>query len=405
MNIFSNILNRISPKEAETRSNTVTFDGVLGALWNGKTKSGANVNYKSAMTTSAIFACINIISETIASLPLNVYQKSDKSTEINKNHKLSQLISAAPNDLQTRFVFWQTMVSNVLGTGNAYARIHRDKSYIPSYLEPLESSEVETSFDFSKNKIAYKTDGKIIKSEDMIHIQDLTFDGVNGISRITYHRETIGIGLTELDFQASFLGNGANVSGVLENPGVLNDEAYKRQAKSWRSTYEGSDNSGKTAILEGGTTYKQMGIKPIDAQFLEQRKFTVEEIARIYRVPLHLLQDLSRSTNNNIEHQSIDFVTHTIRPWVKRIEAELDRKLFTEVEKRSNNVFTRFNLDALLRGDVKSRSEFYRSLYNTSSISPNEIRQYEGLNPYDGGDEYFVQGSMQPVKNAGNEDK
>jgi HK97 family phage portal protein len=187
------------------------------------------------------------------------------------------------------------------------------------------------------------------------------------------------------------------LAGIISAPNKVSDEQFKRNRKSWNDTYGGAGNTNKTAFLDGGQSYQSLGIKPIDAQFLEQRKFTLEEIARIYRVPLHLLQDLSRSTNNNIEHQTTDFAVHTIRPWLKRIEPEINRKFFTEAEKRDGKVRVKFNMDALLRGDVKSRSELYRTLFNTSSLSPNEIRQLEGFNPYAGGDIKYTQINMEPV--------
>jgi HK97 family phage portal protein len=358
-------------------------------LTGGASDSGQIVNRETAMQFSAVYACVRIISETIASLPLAILERSDGYVNY-AQHPLSTFIELEPNAVMTRFMFWETMIAHVLLEGNAYAIIERDMDMMPKSFIIVNPNDVEIMYDDRKAKLMYKIDGKIYYNWKILHIAGISFDGVKGLSPISYHRDSIGIGLSEMEFQGKFFKNGAQISGVLENPGKLTDDAYKRIAQSWRNTYEGAQNAGKTAILEGGTAYKTIGIKPIDAQFMEQRRFTIEDIARIYRVPLHLLQDLSRSTNNNIEHQSIDFVQHTIRPHIKRIEAELDRKIFTEKEKKSRKYFTRFNLDALLRGDVRSRGEFYRTLSNIGAINANEVRSMEGMNPYEGGDIYRV---------------
>lgn len=364
------------------------------------TDGDAAVNVKTSMQFSAVYACVRIISETIASLPIAVLTASDGKIE-NVSHPLKYLVEKSPNSVMTRFKFWETIISHMLLTGNGYAIIKKNKAtQLPEKLLLITNpEEVDILFDPLKDFLGYKYKGKVYPNDEILHIAGLSLDGIKGLSPIEYHRKTISTGLNEVNFQQKFFENGAHLSGIVSFAGSLNEDAYKRIKKSWNERYSGTNNTGATAILEGGADYKPIGIKPVDAQFMEQRRFTIEDIARIYRVPLHLLQDLSRSTNNNIEHQSIDFVMHTIRPTVKRIESELDTKLFTEEEKRAGSVFTRFNLDALLRGDVKSRAEFYKSLYYTASLNSNEIRQMEGLNPYIGGDTYFVQSNTQPVNN------
>ena len=394
--------------EADTRGLNPENPSVSLAEWMSSQDSdgGEVVNLNSSMRYSAVYACVRIISETIASLPINILENRNGRVE-NNPHPLKYFIEQNPNESMTRFQFWETIISHMLLNGNGYAIIKRNRLEQPEkFLLITNPQDVEVVFNSEKDVLKYKVTNngttKTYSSYEILHLAGLSLDGVEGLSPIEYHRKTISTGLGEVNFQRSFINKGAQLSGVLEFPKALTDNAIKRLTKSWQDKHGGSENVGKTAILEEGGTYKTIGIKPIDAQFMEQRRFTLEDIARIYRVPLHLLQDLSRSTNNNIEHQSIDFVQHTIRPQVKRIESELDRKIFTEAEKKERRYFTRFNLEALLRGDVKSRADFYKSLYYTGSMNANEIRSLEGMNPYDGGDQYFVQSNTQPVNQLGN---
>ena len=352
----------------------------------GDTSSGNAVTVDNSLTFSAIYACVRIIAETIASLPLGKFEAKDSGI-----YPLpDRFITVRPSPLMTRFIFLETIITHVLLWGNCYARIIRNGSAAPVKLDIIHPSKIKTLLT-AKGDLYYKIAGvdKQIAAIDMIHIQGLTFDGITGLSPISYHKEMIGAGLAQNKFQGAFYKRGATVSGTIEIPGKMDDQQFEHFRTDWEKTYSGSDNNFKTAILEAGAKYTAIGIKPIDAQYIETKRFTIEEIARIYRVPLHLLQDLSRSTNNNIEHQSIDFAMHTIRPWLKRIEPEFDYKLLTEDEKAAGNVFYRFNLEGLLRGDVKTRSEFYKSMYSIKAMTPNEIRANENLNPIVGGDEFI----------------
>lgn len=375
----------------ENPSTDLSKSNWLYSLLGGtSTSSGESVTKDSSLQFSAVYACVRIISETIASLPIAKYESRDGGIY----QVPEKFITLRPNKLMTRFVFFETIISHVLLWGNCFGHIIRNKStYAPEQINIIHPDNVSPELS-SKGKLYWKvinttnnTNYKI-PDIDMIHISGLSYDGITGLSPISYHRETIGAGLAENSFTGSFYKRGASVAGVIEMPGTkpMDDKQFEDFRKRWESTYSGTQNAHKTAILEGGAKYTSIGIKPIDAQFIETRRFTVEEIARIYRVPLHLLQDLSRSTNNNIEHQSIDFATHTIRPWLKRIEPELDYKLLTEQEKESGKYFYRFNLEGLLRGDVKTRADFYQKMYSIKAMLPNEIRSFENLNPIAGGD-------------------
>ena len=283
--------------------------------------------------------------------------------------------------------------------GNAYAVIRRDENSNIQELILVHPSDVNV-FRSEKDSRLYYTvsiDGRgyNVASKDMLHIPGLSFDGIKGYSPIAVMRESMGLGLAAQKFGARFFGNGANMDGVIEVAGTLSDTVYDRLRKSWDEKYHGISNSHKTAILEGGSTYKRIGIPPEEAQFLQTRQFQISEVGRMFGVQPHLLMDLDRATNNNIEHQGMEFVTFTLTPWVSRIEAELNRKLFTTEEKITK--YVEFNLSGLLRGDSKSRSEYYKSMFSIGAMSPNRIRQLENESAYDGGDQHFAQAGYMPI--------
>lgn len=353
------------------------------------TSAGVHVNEDSAMRFSAVWGAVRILSETIASLPLNVYKKTDAGKEIDREHPIYKLLHSEPNGFMTSFIFREVLMSHVSLWGNHYSLIVKKKQR-PVELIPLHPTEVEPVL--LKNKLYYKVDSENVRGtydyEDILHIPGLSFDGIKGKSPITYARENIGLGLAAEKFGANFFGNGANLSGVLEHPATLSDAAQGRILKSWNSKYSGINKSHKTAVLEEGMKYTRIGIPPQDSQFIETRKFSINEIARIFRIPPHMLADLEKSSFSNIEQQSIEFVIHTIRPWVVRIEQEINRKLFWEVEKGVN--FAEFNLNGLLRGDAEARGSFYNTMFMIGAMSPNDIREFENLNKIDGGEKYYV---------------
>jgi HK97 family phage portal protein len=261
---------------------------------------------------------------------------------------------------------------------------------------------VERDIEFGRLIYKYLKDGQqiILTSEQVLHIPGLGFDGIKGYSPIHMAREAIGLALATEEFGARFFGNGARPGGILEHPGVVKDPEKLR--KSWEEVYKGIKNSHKIAVLEEGMKYHEIGIPPEDAQFLETRRFQLNEICRIFRVPPHLVGDLTRATFSNIEHQSIEFVVHTIRPWLVRWEQAITKCLLREGERKI--YFPKFTVDGLLRGDFKARMEGYAIGRQNGWLSANDIRELEDLNPIpeeQGGDLYLVNGNMIPAKSAG----
>lgn len=388
-------------------------DEKMQAFMNGEdladTRVGLFVSEESAMRTSAVYACVRVLAETVASLPLPLYKRLSKGKEKATYHPLYSLLHDVPNHEMTSFSFRETMMTHLLLWGNAYALIIY-KGKTPVELWPLHPSRVYVDrHSVTKELIYYYSDDdgqKVYSPNQILHIPGLSYNGIKGLSPIALARETIGLSQATEEFGSRFFSNGARPGGILEHPGIVKDPEKLRT--SWENVYKGIKNSHKIAVLEEGMTYKEIGIPPNDAQFLETRKFQLNEICRMFRVPPHLIGDLERATFSNIEHQSIDFVVHTIRPWLVRWEQAIQRCLLSEGER--SLYFVKFTVDGLLRGDFKTRMDGYAVGRQNGWYSANDIRELEDLNPLPdemGGDLYLVNGNMRPItaaiKNQGGE--
>ncbi|MCP8970564.1 phage portal protein [Ectobacillus ponti] len=386
---------------------TTSYSGLVGnidvlSLSPPQSDAGVTVNENIAMQNVAVSAAIGIISETIGSLPLELYKHMKDGRQIAKEHPVWMLIHDSPNPFMTAIVFWELLMSHVLSWGNGYAEIEWGADGWPKALWPLRPDTTFPYVDYSDNSFKYRVsfNGQIreLKPHQVLHIHGLGFDGLRGYSPIKMHTQAIGLSIALEKFGASYFGNGAKPGGVLEHPGQLSDTANANLRTGWETMHKGLDNTHRIAILEEGMSYKQIGIPPEDSQFLESRKFQIAEIARIYRVPLHMLAELDRSTNNNIEHQSIEFVKHTIRPWAIKIEQEINSKLLLPRERKK--YFCSFDMDDLLRGDMLSRYNAYQIARQNGWMSANDIRAKENQNPIpkeQGGNEYMVNSAMQPI--------
>lgn len=379
----------------------------------GRTTSGKPVNERTAMQTTAVYACVRILAEAIASLPLHVYEyQDDGGKKLVHDHPLYYLLHDEPNSEMTSFVFRETLMSHLLIWGNAYAQIIRDGAGRVLGLYPLLPDKMEVQRDdrgniyyvYSRNSDEnpmFKEYGNIkLKAEDVLHIPGLGFDGLIGYSPIAMAKNAVGMTLACEEYGASFFANGANPGGVLEHPGVLKDPSKVRE--SWNSVYRGVNNAHKIAVLEEGMKYQQIGIPPEEAQFLETRKFQINEIARLYRIPPHMVGDLDKSSFSNIEQQSLEFVKYTLDPWVIRWEQSLQRSLLLPGEK--GKYFIKLNVDGLLRGDYQSRMNGYAVGRQNGWFSANDIREMENMNPIpdeEGGNLYLVNGAMTKLADAG----
>ena len=377
----------------------------------GPTAAGKNVNERSAMQLTAVYACVRILAEGVAGLPLHLYKcGKNGSREKAVDHSLYFLLHDEPNPEMTSFVFRETLMTHLLLYGNCYCQIIRDGRGQVTALYPLMPNQMSVDRD-EKGQLYYtylrsgeeadtmKKGTVYLLPEDVLHIPALGFDGLVGYSPIAMAKNSIGMGLACEEYGAKFFANGAAPSGVLEHPGTIKD--ITRLRESWNAIYGGSKNAGKVAILEEGMHYSPISISPNEAQFLETRKFQVDEIARIFHVPPHMIGDLDRSTFSNIEQQSLEFVKYTLNPWVCRWEQALTRSLLSPKEKREYSI--KFNVDGLLRGDYQSRMNGYAVGRQNGWMSANDIRELENMDKISaeqGGDLYLVNGNMIKMTDA-----
>ena len=378
----------------------------------GNTSAGKAVNEHTAMQMTAVYSCVRILSETLASLPLHVYRyNSSGGKEKNLKHPLYKLLHDEPNPEMTSFAFRETLMSHLLLWGNAYAQIIRNARGEVVALYPLMPNKMTVDRD-SRGRLFYlykrgfdenignKNSEVYLTQSDVLHIPGLGFDGLVGYSPIAMAKNAVGLAIATEEYGAKFFANGAAPGGVLEHPGTIKDP--QKVKESWNAAYRGSHNAHRVAVLEEGMKYQSIGISPEQAQFLETRKFQINEIARIFRVPPHMLADLEKSSFSNIEQQSLEFVKYTLDPWVVRWEQAMCRALLIDGEKPT--VFIKFNVDGLLRGDYMSRMSGYATARQNGWMSANDIRELENLDriPEElGGDLYLINGAMTKLQDAG----
>lgn len=350
------------------------------------TRSGVRVTPATAMRISTVWACVQAASQDVAKLPLILYRRTrGGGKERATDHPLYHLAHDRPNGLQTSFDFRRTMQAHRELGGNAYALKVRVRGQVKELL-PIHPSRVTVSRRGDWERV-YKVGSATYTRAEMFHLSGLSLDGLTGLSPIGEHRESVGLALAMLEHGAKLFTNFARPSGVLEAPTELSDAAAARMKKSWNER-QGGDNIGSVALLEGGTKFSPMSLSMEDAQYLESRQFQRSEIASIYRMPPHKIGDLTKSTNNNIEHQALEYVGDSLVPRLVEWEQMLNAELLTPAEQEV--YFFEFLVDGLLRGDQKSRNEAYAMAVLNGWMSRNEVRVRENMNPVEGLDEYRV---------------
>ena len=378
----------------------------------GQSSAGKVVNERTAMQTTAVYSAVRILAESIASLPLHVYEKGEDGNRVRaEDLNLFYLLHDKPNPEMTSFIFRETLMTHILLWGNAFAQILRNGRGEVVGLYPLLPNKMSVERD-ETGQLYYRylrydnepptMDGNtvILMPSDVLHIPGLGFDGLVGYSPISMTKNAIGLALAAEEYGSRFFANGAAPAGVLEHPGVIKDVSKLRE--SWNSTFGGTANAGKIAILEEGLHFNPIAMSPQDSQLLETRQYQITEIARIFRIPPHMLADLSKATFSNIEHESLEYVKYTLTPWICRWEASLTDALLTREEQRKYEI--RFNVDGLLRGDYKSRMEGYAIGINNGFMCPNDVRRLEGFDlipDEKGGNNFLVQGAMIKLEDAG----
>ena len=374
------------------------------AFGGGASASGIIVNPQTAMQAAAVYSCVQVLSQSIGMLPLNVYRGApggDRAPAL--DHSLWPLLHDQPNDYQTSVDFFEMMTLALCLRGNAYAYINRTRSGRVAELLPLHPDMVRTEMrgDFSLIYHITMPDGsfKTFNVGEIFHVRGLTLNGWLGISPIAYARESIGLALATEKFGGQLFRNGAKMGGVLEHPGKIGEQAYDRLKTTFDDAHSG-ENAHKTAILEEGMKFSKVAMTGEDAQFLETRKYQRSEIAAIFRVPPHMIGDLEKATFSNIEQQSLEFVNYTLMPWLNRIEKAIKRDLIDKSER--NSITVKFNPAALLRGDAAARSTFYHNGVLDGWMTRNEARRMESdlgiiLNPLEDLDTPLMPLNMVPV--------
>ena len=395
MGVIDTIKNVFNPSKDEVRHEQRALN-VVPAFG-----SVVAVGSDNALTFTAVWAAIRLLSESVSSLPLNVFTNSNGDKIIAENNPVYPLLKIRPNNYQSKITFLEKVMMDLLTKGNSYVRIERNRGAIPTALLPLNADDVNIKF--IDGVLFYETGSNIYDASDILHFKTITKDGIIGLSPIDQCKNSIGWGMAVEEFGNTFFKNGAKLSGVLQTDRALSETAIGRLKNSFNNVYAQLTGSNSTVVLEEGLTFKPISISAEQAQFLASRTFSIEEVARIFNIPPHMLKDLSKSSFNNIEMQSQEFVTYTLMPYLTRIEQEMNLKLF-----RTNEIgktFVQFNVNGLLRGNTKDRSEFYRTMLNIGAMSINEIRNKENMNKIADGDKHFMQLNMTTIDKIGKEEK
>ena len=345
----------------------------------GHTVSGANVNEATALTISTVYACTYKIASTLASLNLDIYERNGRNIDVANVHPAFDVIKYKPNEYQTAFEFWETIISHAVLNGCGYALIERDARGYATQLICLDYYDVDRKFVNGQPVFSVKNVG-MVQPENMLEICNLQRK-----SPIRLHRENLGLAKSAEEFGAEYFGSGGQMTGILSSDQPLRKEQMDIIQQSWNKAQQ----QAGTKLLPFGFKYSRISISPDEAQFIETRKFQAEEICRIFSVPPALVQLESQTTYNNVEQQNLQFARHTVTPWAKRIEQEIDRKLLQARERPE--LYSKFNLNDLYRGDMQSRAAFYTQMLQNGVLNINEVRQKEDMNPTEGGDTHVVQ--------------
>lgn len=371
-----------------------------GGGYGARNPAGVRITHDTALQSTVVLACARVLAESVAGLPLHLLKRlADGGKEIARENPLYGILHDAPNSWQTSFEWREQMMLHLCLHGNAYCEIVPGTAGAVTQLLPLHPSRMKVE-QIENGRLRYKYREEqgtetVYTQDQIMHLRWLSDDGIHGMVPIELARDAIGLARACEIHGAAFFGNGARPGVVLSTDNTLSAEAAETLRNNWERMHRGAERSNRTAVLTGGLKPIEMGGNNQEAQFLEARRFQVEEICRLYRVPPHLVGDLTRSSFSNIEQQSIDFVQHTLLPWLRRFETAIARDLITD-----SAYFAEFDTRGLLRGDAAARASYYQTLWNLGVASINEIRRWENLDPVDGGDTRFVQLNMQTLDQA-----
>jgi HK97 family phage portal protein len=396
MRIFGFNITRRSIENPRVPISQIDLDG-----YGAGTAAGESVTERSALALTAVYAAIRLISETTATLPIHLIRERGGRRERVYSDPVGDLLRVSPNDEMTASTFVETVLANAVASGTGIAYIYRhEKSKKPLQLYPVpyylvRPERVKNEAGQFEKRYLLTLDGKTFSANDadVLHLPGFSYDGITGYSPIALMRESIGVSLAAQKYGAKFFGGGGRPRGVIELSGHLKSETFEEFKQRWRAAY-GSADSNDTAILEHGAKYSPISIPPEDAQFLQTRQFGVLDVARMFRVPPHMLGDLTKASYSSIEQQNIDLVTYTLRPWLVKFEQELNRKLLSA----NSGHYFRFAVEGLLRGDIASRYASYAIGRQWGWLSVNDILELEDRNPVENGNDYLVPMNMIPAE-------
>lgn len=370
---------------------------LIRMLRGDETRGGIEVDYDSALSATAVFDGVRMISQDVARVPLNIYTKLDRGRQVASDHALQDVLHSEPNPEQTALEMREMVTAFAVLCGTGFAHIVADRGGRVRELWPLPPWRVtpkrtESGKRFWEVRFPEVETPQPVPASEMFVLRGFGTDGVLGADVVDKMRESIGLTLATEAFGGAFFGNGSHPSGVLEVPQLMSDKAYARLKTDWDEKHKGLKNAHKVAVLEEGAKWVSIGVPPEAAQFLETRKFQVTECARILNIPPHKLKDLERATFSNIEHQAIDYVTGSLGPWYNRWEQACDKWLLTPSERKT--LYVEHVIEGLLRGDIKTRYEAYSVGRQNGWLSVNDVRERENMNPVEGGDDLHVQSNL-----------
>lgn len=358
---------------------------LLWALGGSPTSSGARVSADTAFNVITYYACVDLIAKLVAMLPLRLYQRGTNGPAEVTSHNAAWLLRDRPNNFQTPFEFKRYLMASAASRGNGYARVFRDGYYDPTEIVPFAPSAIRPEYIPALRTVIYRgcavpAGQDHLLSSDVIHVKALSTDGLSGLSPLQVMRETLGLALTYQVHTGSTFANGARIPGVLESATVLNPADISKLRESWEQAYGGAENTSRPRILNG-LKWASVGMNNEDAELLASRKFEVEEIARFFGIPLHLIQSTEKSTTygSGIEQLNRSTVDYMLTPWIVNLEQTLNAVLLTEQERRTGQMYFKVNLSAFLRGDNATRANFYKTMRELRALTVNEIREWEEL--------------------------
>ena len=373
------------------------FISAMSAISRGA-NSGVSVDKNTALTFTAVWSAVRLLSESISILPVNVYDRQPNGDKnLAPKNAVYNLVHNEPNNYMSSVAFFEKVMMDLCLSGNSYVHIVRNGGGTPQELLPLNAQDINVKINDGQIFYHNKNSDIVLDDYDVLHFKGVSQDGIMGLSPITQNANAIGWGLALEEYGSKYFTNSAKLSGVLETDRALSEEAISRLRTSFSDTYNQLQNAQSTAILEEGLSFKPITISPEQSQFLASRVFSITEVSRMFNIPTFMLQEHSKSSFNNIESLSQSYVTYTLMPYIRRMESEMNRKLFKTNEK--GKLFVEWNVNGLLRGNIKDRTDAYKTGINNGYMTINEIRRKENLNSVADGDELYLPLNITKIQN------